>query len=180
GFDAFLEHAAGAVILGPTQLFHRLRNVKHRQHRDPAQPTATLLGSAADPAIVRFAQSDIDLGSRGESVQEQRRIQYLHVDAQLVHVAHASIDVEKFPGRLHRAGAFVIAPAFELDRAVDQPEEVRSGVARRGGRSRIDQYRFEAPRAVIEIFPGGVTFIYMSIDIDSKHVSSLAELTLPA
>src|SRR5437660_3165562 len=31
-FDALLEHAAGAVILGPTHLFHRRVDVEQRQN----------------------------------------------------------------------------------------------------------------------------------------------------
>ena len=109
-------------------------------------------------------------------MEEKSRVEHLHVDAQLVHVAQPGFHVEKLPGRLNRSRSLVIAPAPESDRAVDQPEAVRPGIARRRRRSRIERDRLEAACAIVEVFPGRFRFVYMRIDVYTKHGSSCRAL----
>jgi hypothetical protein len=105
-------------------------------------------------------------------VEEQGGVEHLHVDAQLVHVAYPGFHVQELPGRFNGSRSFVIAPAPEPDRAVDEPETVWPGIARRRRGSRIDCDRLEAARPIVEVFPGRFRFVYMRIDVNSKHRSS--------
>jgi hypothetical protein len=171
-FDTFLEYAASAVILRPPQLFHCLVDVEQRQNRDPAQPPAALLRGFGDPAIVRLAKRHVDFRSSGKSMEEKSRVENLHVDAQLVHVAYSGFDVQELAGRLHSSGSLVIAPASESDSAVDEPEAVRPAITRRRRSARIERDRLEAARAIVEIFPGSFRFVYVRIDVYAKHGSS--------
>jgi len=105
-------------------------------------------------------------------MEKKSRVKHLHVDAQLVHVAYARFHVEEFAGCLHSSGSFVIAPAPEPDGAVDEPEAVRPGIARRRRCARINRDRFEAACSVVEVFPGRFRFVYVGIDVYAKHSSS--------
>jgi hypothetical protein len=105
-------------------------------------------------------------------VKKKRGIEHLHVDAQLVHMAYARIDVEKLSGRFHRAGSLVVAPAPQPDVAVDDPQSVGPGIAGRGRRSRIECKRLESPFALVEVIPGRFGLVYVRIDIYAKHTSS--------
>ena len=87
-------------------------------------------------------------------------------------MAYARIDIEKLAGRFYRSRPFVIAPAPESDVAVDDPQAVRPGVARRRRSSRIERDRLEAAFTIVEVFPGCFRFVYMGIDIYAKHGSS--------
>ena len=107
-------------------------------------------------------------------MEEQGRVEHLHIDAQLVHVAYPGFHVQKLAGRLNGSGSLVIAPAPESDRAVDKPEAVRPGIARRGRSSRIERDRLEAACPVLEVFPGGFRFVYMRINVYAKHGSSFS------
>ena len=171
-FDALLEHAAGAVILRPTHLFHRLVDVEQRQNGDPAQPPAAFLCGFGDPAIVGLAKRYVDLRPIGKSVEKKRRVEHLHVDAQFVHVAYAGLYVQQLARCLYGSRSLVIAPASESDVAVDDPEAVRPGIARRRRSSRIERNRLEAAFTIVEVFPGCFRFVYMGIDVYAKHGSS--------
>jgi hypothetical protein len=109
-------------------------------------------------------------------VEEQSGIEDLHVDAQLVHVAYPCFHVQELPGRLNSSRSLVIAPAPESDRAVDEPEAVRPGIARRRRSSRIECDGLEAACPVVEVFPGCFRFVYMRIDVYAKHGSSYCAL----
>jgi len=172
-FDALLEDTAGAVILGPTNFLHCFVDIEQRQNGDPAQPAAALLRGFGDPAVVGLAKRHVGLRPIGKSVQEKSRVEHLHVDAQLVHVAHAGFHVEQLARCFYRSSSLVIAPAPESDVAVDDPEAMRPGVARRRRSSRIECNRLEAAFTIVEVFPGCFRLVYMGIDVYAKHGSSL-------
>src|SRR5262249_8042923 len=87
-------------------------------------------------------------------------------------MAQPGFYIKKLASCLNGSSSFVIAPAPESDRTVDDPEAVRPGISRRRRRSRIERHRLEAAGPVIEIFPGCFRFIYMSVDVYAKHGSS--------
>ena len=172
-FDALLEHAAGAVIFGPTHLFHRLVDVEQRQNGDPAQPPAAFLCGFGDPAVVGLAQRYVSLRPVGKSVEKKRRVEHLYIDAQFVHVAYAGFYVQQLARSLYGSRSLVIAPASESNVAVDDPEAVRPGVARCRRSSRIERNRRKAAFTIVEVFPGCFRLVYMGIDVYAKHGSSL-------
>jgi hypothetical protein len=106
-------------------------------------------------------------------MEENSRVKHLRVDAQLVHVTYPSVHVEEFARRLDGSRSLIIAPASESDSAVDEPEAVRPAITRRRRSARIERDRREAARAIVEVFPGSFRFVYMRIDVYTKHGSSL-------
>ncbi len=102
-------------------------------------------------------------------MEKKSRVEHLHVDAQLVHVPYPGFHVEKLARRFYGSRSLVIAPASESDGAVDKPEAVRPGVARRRRSSRIERDRLKAASLIVEVFPGRFRFVYMGIDVYAKH-----------
>jgi hypothetical protein len=105
-------------------------------------------------------------------VEKKRRVEHLHIDAQLVHVTYPGFHVQELARRLNGSRSLVIAPASESDVAVDDPQAVRPGVARCRRSSRIERKRRKAAFTIVEVFPGCFRLVYMCIDVYAKHGSS--------
>ncbi len=109
--------------------------LKQRQHADPAQPAFSLFPDIGHPAVVGFADRHFEFGLVGDLLDEDRRIHHLKIDAHLVHMANARLDVFEML-RLRRHDH--VAPAglgqrmkilwldhvadVAADLAIDQPE----------------------------------------------------------
>src|SRR5512144_602812 len=91
-------------------------------------------------------------------------------------MAYARIHVDQLACCLDRSRALVVAPAPEPNIAVDHPEPVRPGIARRRGTAGVEGRRFEAARAIIEVFPSRFRFVHMRVDVYTKHFASFVEL----
>ena len=139
-FDALLHHPAGPVLFRPPELFDRLVDVEHRRERHPAEAPAGGLRGVGHPAVVCAGQGGVHLRARGEPAEEERGVEHLHVNVQLVHVGEPGGDVGQLSRRLHRPRAHVVAPAAQPGAAVDEPEPVgscgRRGPSARRGRCR--------------------------------------------
>ncbi len=96
------EHRCRAVLLAELELLHRALHRAHRCHDRPAQAPTRVGGSLGDPPVVAAVQR----GLRGRAPrgveQPPRRVHHLHVDAEVVHVAEAGVDVDQVATREHR------------------------------------------------------------------------------
>jgi hypothetical protein len=90
----------------------------------------------------------------------------LNVDAQLVHVLQARVDVAQFPRRHRRVPADIAG--FEPQGAVDQPILIR-----RRAIVGADHLRPELAFSALHIFPSFFRFQDMRIGVDPKHDGNL-------
>jgi hypothetical protein len=118
-FQAAHEYTAGAILLGVARFFDRFVHRKQRQHRHPAQPFGSLLPDIDQPSIVTSRHRQLDLGTSSKGTKEDRRIQNLHVDVQVVHMLEPRPDVRHLPG-LSRGVMADIACLSDI-RSIDQP-----------------------------------------------------------
>ena len=108
------EDAAGTVLLGEAQLVQGVRHAEKRQHAHPAQPPLGFLPDVRHPAVVGAAKGHVHFRTLGALVQEDARVEDLHVDAQLVHVRQPRPHVGHVPG-CHAGGHLPADPLRTLD-----------------------------------------------------------------
>jgi hypothetical protein len=65
---------------------HRAVDVDHRHDRNPLEPSLPPAANIDQPLVVAAADRILDFDFCGERAQEQRRIEHLRVDLQLVHM----------------------------------------------------------------------------------------------
>ena len=75
---------------------------------------------------IRKQAGELDFGSHGLQRLKIGGVDDLHVDAYLVHVAHARRHVEQFARRDRGVGARVVPPVAQARLSVDEPEAVRA------------------------------------------------------
>src|SRR5918996_276352 len=96
------ENATGAIFFGEAKLIQSIGHTEQRQRTHPAQPAFSLLPDVCQPTVVRAAQGDVYFGPFRALVEEDTRIEYLHIDAQLVHMPQTLIDIFNVT-RFHRS-----------------------------------------------------------------------------
>ena len=88
-----LEEAGRAPVAGPAELVHGGVDVEIGQDRHPANTAVALPALLGQPAVVALAQRDPNVWIAGQVMEEECGEDDLGLDAQLVHVAHPSLDV---------------------------------------------------------------------------------------
>src|SRR5262245_30111360 len=97
-FEAAHKDTTGAVLFGEARLYQRFIYRQQRQHRHPTQPLRGTLPDIDEPAVVAPGYRQFQLRPARKGPQKNRRIEYLHIDVQLVHVLEAGIDIIHLPG----------------------------------------------------------------------------------
>src|SRR6266545_6060880 len=99
--------------------------------------------------------------------QKKRRVNHLHIRAQLIHVLEPRLDVEQL-ARLHGcARVFVAADEANLALTVDHPVTRRWHLRIRIGW--ISRRRFELQIRTLHVFPRIISLIDVRIGIDNVH-----------
>src|SRR5262249_36797358 len=91
------KHAAGAMLFGESHLVNRIRHAQQGGDTHPAQLPLPTLADARDPAVVCAAKSNIHRRAVGIGVQKEAGIEHLNLDAELVDMLQASLDVLQLP-----------------------------------------------------------------------------------
>ena len=134
-FEGPHQNRHRAVFLAPGQHVDGIGQAQQRQHADPAQPAVALLPDIGHPAVVGFADRHFELGLVGDLLDKDGRIHHLNIDAHLVHVADARLDIFEVLRlrRHHHVAATGFGEGVKIlrldhmahvaaDLAVDQPE----------------------------------------------------------
>lgn len=96
---------AGAVRLAELKLFTAFVHVEQMGHHRPAQPIRGLLPDIHQPPVIAADQGVFDFRRRGPCPQKHGRVEHLHIDAKLIHVFEAALDVFHLARALGGVGA---------------------------------------------------------------------------
>ncbi len=102
-FDRPHQNGAGAVFFRPANLIESVGHAERRRHARPTEPSFSLLPDIGEPAIPALAQRDFHRGAIGGGFDKHGVVQHLDIDAGLIHVLDAQIDVAQL-ARLLRIG----------------------------------------------------------------------------
>src|ERR1043165_9509142 len=110
------KNSDGAVFLCSLGFVENLIRAEERYHCDPPQPILRLLPEIAHPAVVTPAELELDLRLLGQRDDEDGWKDDLDIDAELIHMLEARVNVAQF-ARGHRR-IFSDIAGFEPQRAV--------------------------------------------------------------
>ena len=88
------------MLFAELQFFEYVIHIEERWHHHPAKTVRGFLDDVGHPAVVTATERKIGLWPPRRGKNEDRRIDHLDVDAQLVHMFDPDTEVAHIPGRL--------------------------------------------------------------------------------
>src|SRR5215813_9296895 len=99
GFKPSQVDATGAVLFAERQFLGHSIQVEQRRNHHPAKTVRRFLYDVGHPTVVAATQGEVSLRPPRRWKDKNRRIDYLDVDAELVHVFDPDIEIAHVPGR---------------------------------------------------------------------------------